>query len=205
VIANGQTLIVSSPFMRVLGAGRIGALPIPILVAGVILLLAILVIRYTGFGRMVYAVGGNAEASRLAGIPVTAIRVVTYAIGAGLSAVAGVLQTATLISASSAADSQILLTAAAAVFLGGTSFAGGSGSMFGTFLGVLFLSLLQNGLLISAVSSYWQGIITGAILFLSVGLDWYRRRPDRSPAIPDAAGHRNVALASKTLRPKGNA
>jgi ribose transport system permease protein len=162
--------------LREIGNGRVGQVSYPVIIAVAVLALAILVTRYTGYGRMVYAVGGNAEAARLAGINVRLVRLSTYAISAGLCAFAGVIETGRLAAASPDADQGIEFTAAAAVLLGGTSFVGGIGSMLGTFLGVLFLGVLKNGLIISSISVYWQGVITGVVLFASVMIDRFRRR-----------------------------
>jgi ribose transport system permease protein len=141
-----------------------------------VFVLAVVVTRYTGYGRMLYAVGGNQEAARLAGINVRMVRLSTYAISAGLAAFAGVIEAGRLAAASPDADQGIEFSAAAAALLGGTSFVGGIGSVIGTFLGVLFLGVLKNGLIISSISVYWQGVITGGVLFASVLIDRLRRR-----------------------------
>jgi ribose transport system permease protein len=161
--------------IRNIGTYRVGDVPIPVIIAVVILVVAFLVTRYTGFGRMIYAVGGNAEAARLAGINVVGVRMAAYAICGALAGVAGVVEAGRLASASPLTDQGIELTAAAAVLLGGTSFTGGIGSMVGTLLGVIFLGVLQNGLIISSIAVYWQGVITGVVLIASVLLDKLRR------------------------------
>ena len=177
VIANGEVQgLYEEEALRKIGNGRIGDVTYPVLIAGVVLVLAILVTRFTGFGRMLFAVGGNPEAARLAGINVRMIKLSTYAISAGLCAFAGVIEAGRLAAASPGADQGIEFTAAAAVLLGGTSFVGGIGSMLGTFLGVLFLGVLKNGLIITSISVYWQGVITGVVLFASVLIDRFRRR-----------------------------
>ena len=177
VITNGEVEgLYDEPALRKIGNGRIGDVSYPVIIALAVLALAILVTRYTGYGRMVYAVGGNPEAARLAGINVRLVKLSTYAISAGLCAFAGVLEAGRLAAASPNADEGIEFTAAAAVLLGGTSFVGGIGSMLGTFLGVLFLGVLKNGLIISSISVYWQGVITGVVLFASVMIDRFRRR-----------------------------
>ena len=137
-------------------------------------LLAILVLRYTGYGRMVYAVGGNPEAARLAGINVTAVRMSVYAIAAGLAGLAGVMHAARLASAAPTAEMGIELTAAAAVLLGGTTFMGGRGTVLGTILGVLFLGVLSNGITLQEVSPYWQQIVVGIVLVLALLVDRLR-------------------------------
>jgi ribose transport system permease protein len=177
VIANGEVKgLYEDETLRRLGTASVGNVTLPVFIALGVLLLAVLVTRYTGYGRRVYAVGGNSEAARLAGINVAAVRLSTYAISAGLAALAGAIEAGRLAAASPVADQGIEFSAAAAALLGGTSFVGGIGTMIGTFLGVLFLGILQNGLIIASISVYWQGVITGAVLFASVLIDRFRRR-----------------------------
>ena len=146
-------------FLRDVGSYRIGGdIPMPVVIALFVLALAILVLRYTGYGRMVYAVGGNAEAARLAGINVTLVKLSAYAISALLAGLAGIIEAGRLAAAAPDTDVGIELTAAAAVLVGGTSFVGGQGTMFGTFLGVVFL-----------------GVISGVVLIASVTIDRLRR------------------------------
>ena len=164
------------PLLRSIGSGTMAGVPWPVVIAVTVLVLALVVTRYTGYGRMIYAVGGNEEAARLSGINTTAIRVSAYGICAGLAALAGTMEAGRLASASPDAQSGIALTAAAAVLVGGTSFVGGSGGMFGTFLGALFLGVVSNGLIISGTSAYWQGVISGTVLIIAVLIDRLRRR-----------------------------
>lgn len=177
VITDGEVKgLYENEALRSLGNGRIGDVTYPVIIALVVLLLAVVVTRYTGYGLMLYAVGGNTEAARLAGIDVTMVRLSTYAISAGLAAFAGVIEAGRLAAASPNADQGIEFSAAAAALLGGTSFVGGIGTMVGTFLGVVFLGVLKNGLIIASISVYWQGVITGVVLFASVLIDRFRRR-----------------------------
>jgi ribose transport system permease protein len=177
VITEGEVKgLYEEETLRSIGNGRIGDVTYPVIIALVVLVLAVVVTRYTGYGRMLYAVGGNQEAARLAGINVRMVRLSTYAISAGLAAFAGVIEAGRLAAASPDADQGIEFSAAAAALLGGTSFVGGIGSVIGTFLGVLFLGVLKNGLIISSISVYWQGVITGSVLFASVLIDRLRRR-----------------------------
>jgi ribose transport system permease protein len=176
VITDGQTQgLYDETFLRTLSDGRVAGVPWSVVIAVLVLAAGFVVTRYSGFGRMIYAVGGNAEAARLAGINVVAIRIGVYAICAGLAALGGVMDAGRLAAAAPDAEQGIELTAAAAVLIGGTSFVGGSGGMFGTFLGTLFLGVLQNGLIIASISAYWQGVISGAVLIASVLIDRFRR------------------------------
>ena len=176
VITGGESKgLYENRLLRNIGNGQIGQFGYLIFISLGILALATVVTRYSGFGRMIYAVGGNSEAARLAGINVVWIRISAYAISAGLAAFAGFLEAGRLAAAAPDTDTGIEFTAAAAVLLGGTSFVGGVGTMFGTFLGVLFLGVLQNGLIISSISIYYQNVITGAVLVLSVLIDRFRQ------------------------------
>ena len=176
VITGGESKgLYENQLLRNIGNGQIGQFGYLIFISLGILALATVVTRYSGFGRMIYAVGGNSEAARLAGINVVWIRISAYAISAGLAAFAGFLEAGRLAAAAPDTDTGIEFTAAAAVLLGGTSFVGGVGTMFGTFLGVLFLGVLQNGLIISSISIYYQNVITGAVLVLSVLIDRFRQ------------------------------
>lgn len=176
-ITNGASQgLYEEQFLRDVGSYRLGGdISMPVVIGLFVLVLSILVLRYTGYGRMIYAVGGNSEAARLAGINVMLVRLSAYAISALLAGLAGILEAGRLAAAAPDTDQGIELTAAAAVLLGGTSFVGGQGTMFGTFLGVVFLGVLQNGLIISSISIYYQGVISGAVLIASVTIDRLRR------------------------------
>jgi ribose transport system permease protein len=176
-ITNGASQgLYEEQFLRDVGAYRLGGdVSMPVVIGLFVLVLSILVLRYTGYGRMIYAVGGNSEAARLAGINVTLVRLSAYSISALMAGLAGILEAGRLAAAAPDTDVGIELTAAAAVLLGGTSFVGGQGTMFGTFLGVVFLGVLQNGLIISSISVYYQGVISGTVLIASVTIDRLRR------------------------------
>jgi ribose transport system permease protein len=176
LITSGSTQdLYDAHFVRALGGGDLYGFPYPVIISLALLLLALYVTRYTGYGRQVYAVGGNEEAARLSGINVTAIRISAYAVSGMMSGIGGVVLAGRLGSAAPNAAIGLELTAAAAVLVGGTSFLGGSGGMFGTFLGVMFLGILQNGLTLESVSTYWQGIITGFVLLAAALMDRLRR------------------------------
>lgn len=170
--------VFSYPFLVALGSKHIAGIPLSVYIAAVVFVLALLLLRYTGFGRMVYAVGGNPEAARLAGINVSAIRVAVYGICGGLAGLAGVLYAAQITSASPDFGIGTELTAGAAVLLGGTSFLGGRGSLLGTLLGVLFLGMLQNGVTLEGISPYWGNVVSGVVLIAAIGID--RLRTGRS-------------------------
>jgi ribose transport system permease protein len=138
--------------------------------------LASFVLHFTPFGRSVYAVGSNIEAARLTGINVTFVLVSVYTIaglGAGLGAI---VEDGRLTGAGPQVDPNLLLTVIAAVLIGGTAFTGGDGGLLGTAIGGLFLGVIQNGLELSNVSTFWQGTVSGLILICAVGLGVLRNR-----------------------------
>ncbi len=177
VLTNGQTKsITGSGVFADIGNGAFAGVPVPVWICLVALLLAAAVLHHTPFGRAVYAVGGNREAARLAGINVTVVLVLVYAIAGFGAALAGLVDASRLASASPDSGSTLALTAGAAVLLGGTSFFGGIGGVAGTIVGVLLIGVLQNGLGLIGVSSFWQGVVTGAVLIAAVALDRLQTR-----------------------------
>jgi ribose transport system permease protein len=171
-----KTTYIDSSFVDWVGFGKVAGIDAPILIMVVVFLLAFVVLWWKYFGRDVYAVGGNVEAARLSGINVTGTLVAVYAIAGFAATVAGVIQAGRLGASSPIVGSDIPLSAAAAVLLGGTSFTGGVGGVTGTAVGVLFIGTLQNGLAIRGVSSFWQQVVTGVILVLAVGIDRIQER-----------------------------
>jgi ribose transport system permease protein len=159
--------------------GKVGPFPnLLILVAGLYVLGAI-VLRYSKFGYAVYAVGSNRQAARLAGIRVTLALVSVYTISGLLAGVAAIVHTGQLSASTPDADPTLIFTVAAAVLIGGTAFTGGDGGLLGTAIGIVFLGVVENGLLLSDVSQFWQGAVSGLILIAAVGIgvlrDYVRR------------------------------
>jgi ribose transport system permease protein len=173
--SDTKTTQVISPFLDSLAFDDVLGIPVPVWIMAVVFLIALYVQRSTYFGRDMYAVGGSPEAARLSGIKVSRTIIAVYAIAGLLAALGGVLQVARIGAASPLVGEALIFDAAAAVLLGGTSFAGGVGGVGGTAVGVLFLATLQNGLSVSGVESFWQQIITGAILIVAVLLDKAQR------------------------------
>lgn len=174
VLADGLTAPVFDPDFAQLSEGMIGPIPLPVAVTLGLFVAGWAVMRFTVYGRAMYAIGGNAEASALAGVPVLRYRFIAYLLS-GLSAgVAGVFLTSRLYAAAPQAAQGYELTVIAAVVLGGTSLAGGKGTILGTFIGVLILAALTNGMTLLSLSTDYQQIIQGIVLLLAVGLDQIR-------------------------------
>ena len=186
--SDTRTEQVVSPLLDSLAFDDLLGVPITVWIMVATFLVALYVQRSTYFGRDVYAVGGNADAARLSGVRVSRTIIAVYAISGMLAAFGGVLQTARIGAASPQVGESVLFDAAAAVLLGGTSFAGGVGGVGGTAVGVLFLATLQNGLSVSGVASFWQQIITGAILLAAIMLDRIQRHGLASLGLRTSAG-----------------
>jgi ribose transport system permease protein len=181
-VARGLTLVLSdgkpvptSPQVSFLG-GDIGPVPVPIIVLVVAALIASFILNRTVIGRSMYAVGGNAEAARLSGLPVKRIVVVVFGLSGLFAALAGLLLAGRLDSAQPQAASGYELDAIASVVIGGASLAGGVGRISGTFIGALVLVVIRNGLNLLNVSSFWQQVVIGLVIAIAVGFDVLRRK-----------------------------
>jgi ribose transport system permease protein len=158
-----------------LGDGRVGEVSVPVVVALLALAAVFFVMRWTNFGRQVYAVGGNEHAARLSGISVDRIRIAVFAVNGLLVGLAAILFVGRIQAGSPLVGAGIELEVIAAVLLGGTSFLGGQSSLVGTTLGVVFIAVLQNGLNLLGVQALWRGVVTGVVLILAVWVDRLRR------------------------------
>ncbi len=155
------------------GQGRIGSVPVPVIIFFVAAIAAHLVLRYTPYGKHVYATGGNARAAQLNGVNTGWIMISVYMISGFFCGLAAFLLSARLNSAEAVAGSGLELTVIASVVIGGTSLFGGIGSIFGTVIGALLIGVLTNGLVLLNVSSFIQQILIGLILVAAVALDQF--------------------------------
>jgi ribose/xylose/arabinose/galactoside ABC-type transport system permease subunit len=157
------------------GQGRIFTVPVPVIIFLAAAVIAHIVLRYTRYGRRVYAVGGNPEAARLAGLNVNGIICSVYVIMGFFAGLGAFVLAARLNSAEAVAGTGYELTVIASVVIGGTSLFGGIGSVFGTVIGTILIGVLLNGLVLMNVSSYIQQIIIGVIIVLAVAFDTFAK------------------------------
>jgi ribose transport system permease protein len=157
------------------GTGEIGPIPVPVMVLAVVFVAAYVLLSRTKFGLHVYAVGGHQETARLAGINVDLITTGVYVISGLTAALAGIITAARLWSAQPNVAAGLELDAIAASVLGGTSLFGGIGSVGGTIVGAFIMGVLNNGLNLLEVSSYYQKVIKGIVFILAVLLDLYTK------------------------------
>jgi ribose transport system permease protein len=156
---------------QMFGRGYFFGVPIPVITMLITFFLLYFLLKKTTFGRKTFAIGGNEEAAVLAGIRVNRVKWVIYTLAGVLSALAGVILTSRLNSAEPTAGTSYELDAIAAVVLGGTSLAGGKGSIVGTLIGVLIIGTLNNGLNLLDVSSFYQLVVKGLVILFAILLD----------------------------------
>jgi ribose transport system permease protein len=182
--ARGAALILSGGFpiselpssARWMGAGVVGPLPAPVIVVALTYGMFYFLLRHTLFGRDIYALGGNAEAARLAGIPVAARLNAVYAISGALAGLAALLVAGRMNSGFPLAGQGAELDSIAAVIVGGGSFFGGVGTVGGTLIGALIMAVLRNGLNLLNVSAYWQMVVIGGVIVWAVWVDVLRQK-----------------------------
>lgn len=170
-----------------LGSGRIAGIPTSIWLMAAFAVAAVLLTRKTPFGRWIYALGGNARAAELAGVPVRKVTTRVYMISGACAAVAGLIIASELTSAAPQAGNTFELNAIAAVVIGGASLSGGRGNVRGVLIGAFVIGFLADGLVILGVSTFWQTVIKGAVIVLAVILDQGQQRVQRRGAAIAAA------------------
>jgi ribose/xylose/arabinose/galactoside ABC-type transport system permease subunit len=154
-------------------------IPKPVIVAALVAVAGWLVLTQTRFGKYTIAIGGNEETTSLAGIPIHRYKLGIYALGGFLTGTAAALLTARLSSADPIAGNLFELDAIAATVMGGTSLTGGEGTILGTVVGALIISLVRNGMNILNVPSFWQQFVIGSVIILAVMLDQWRKKQVR--------------------------
>lgn len=178
-IARGIVLVITNSYpvtglptaFKVIGRGYAAFLPIPVLIMLICYVIGFLNLRYTKFGRSVFAIGGNIEAAKLSGISVNRNKVMIFVISGLMSGIAGVVLASRLFSGQPSAGNGLELDAIASCVIGGTSTAGGKGRIWGTLLGALIMGILTNGMNLLNISTNWQLVMQGAIIIIAVGLD----------------------------------
>jgi ribose transport system permease protein len=176
VLTNAQMNQLNHPQFQFLGRGTVGGIPFSLILMLSLYAFFIFVLRQTPFGRNLYAIGGNAMASRLAGIPTRRYLLFVFVLCGFLAGLGGMVSASQLAAGAPQAATGLEFTVIAAVVLGGTSLAGGKGTLIGSLIGVFILRTLDNGLILTNVSSYYQEVARGLVLILAVGFDQIRLR-----------------------------
>jgi ribose/xylose/arabinose/galactoside ABC-type transport system permease subunit len=168
LITNGFPLTPFPEWYNEIGGGYLWVIPVPAIVFVAAFAVIHVLMGYTAFGRAIYAVGGNAEAARLSGINVGRVKVLVMGLVAGLAAMSGIMQSSQIMSGTAATAKGWELDVIAAVIIGGTSLMGGSGTVWGTLIGIVFLGVLGNGMTLLNISEYWQHVVQGALILAAV-------------------------------------
>ncbi len=179
LLTDGQPISGFSEDFRWWGQGFVGSVPVPVIIFSLFVVIAFIVLRYSQYGRWIYAIGGNEGAARLSGLNTTLLKISVYGSSGFCAGVAGFLLTARLNSAQQIAGQGDELQVIAAVVIGGTSLFGGEGGVIGTFIGAVLIGVLNNGLVMLNVSPYWQPIVTGTVVVLSVFIDQFAKQRRR--------------------------
>lgn len=173
VYTNGNPItgLGNQAAFQFLGRGYLFGIPVPAITMLIVFAILWIILHKTPFGRKTYAIGGNEKASIISGIKVDRIKIMIYALIGLLSALAGAILTSRLNSAQPTAGTSYELDAIAAVVLGGTSLTGGRGRIVGTLIGALIIAILNNGLNLLGVSSFYQMVVKGIVIAIAVLLD----------------------------------
>lgn len=168
IYTQGQPITGLPAAFRTLGTGSLGPVPMPVVIALLVYAAGIIFLTRTRYGEYIYMLGDNPTAARFAGVPVTKMTLLVYVISGICAALAGLILIARLDSAQPVIGQGYEFDAIAAVVVGGTSFAGGEGSLLGTLLGAVFLETINNGLNLLDVSSLWGQVVKGAVIALAL-------------------------------------
>jgi ribose transport system permease protein len=172
----GETIHGFPADFRLIGSGYLGGVPVPVYLTLGFLALGTLFAQRTTWGQQVYAIGANPVAARMSRVPVNLRLILVYAVSGATAGVASIVFLARLNSVEGDIGETLALPAIAAVLIGGTSLFGGAGTVFGTFVGALILTLVLNGMNLLAVNANWQPLVTGVIIVLAVWLDMHGRK-----------------------------
>ena len=188
LLANGAPIRIRDQAFINIGTTYIGPVAFPVIYMVVIMALCYVVLNKTQFGRHIYALGGNKTAARFAGIRTQRIEVMVYALSGFLAGVAGIVLAARMTAGVPATGDGYECDAIAAVVLGGASFTGGIGTIGGTLIGAIIIGVLNNGLNMLNVASFWQYVAKGVVILLAVMVDVLRKQSkDKRKKLPKVA------------------
>lgn len=176
MFTGGYPITRTVPVLDTIGNGYVMGIPIPVIIFAATVVIAFIVLTKTRFGRYVYSVGGNEEASKLNGINVESYKIKVFIINAVLAALAGIVLVGRMGTASPVAGDGYDMDAIASVVIGGTSVSGGSGSVLKTVIGVLLMSVINNSFNLLGVDMYFQYIFKGLIILFAVGADSFSKK-----------------------------
>jgi inositol transport system permease protein len=176
IYSNGRPVSTLNPDFLWIGGGDIFGIPVPVIIFGIVIVLMHLMLNFTRFGRHIYAIGGNEIAARVSGVNIGKTKLGIYAISGLMAGLGGIVITARTQSATPALGMGYELDAIAAAVIGGTSFAGGIGTVWGTVVGALIIGVMNNGLDLLNVSPFYQQVVKGVIIIVAIIIDERKNR-----------------------------
>ena len=177
VTTSGKPIYAQDERLLIVGNGKLFDLvPYQIIYMLIVFLILFVVLNYTRYGKHLYATGGNKEAARFSGINVDRISIIAYIIQGTIAGLAGIFTSARLYSGLPTMGEGAEMDAIAAVVLGGTMMAGGSGTLGGTLIGALIIGVMNNGLNLLGMNSYWQDVVKGGIILLAIYIDILKKK-----------------------------
>ncbi len=180
VYTGGSPVRVMTDEWKFVGAGYVGPIPTPVIIMIVVLIITGILMNKTKLGRHIYAVGGNPQAAEFSGINVRRVKFLIHLYSGIMAGLAGIVLASRMYSGQPTAGDGAEMDAIAAVVVGGTSMAGGSGKIGGTIIGALIIGILNNGLNLMNVNSFWQYIVKGCVILGAVFVDFLRNRNKKS-------------------------
>jgi len=175
IIANSRNIMGFPESFRWFGQGYIGPVPVPIVIMIVVALIGSFVLTRTYFGRYVFAMGGNEEAARLAGVNINSMKIILFAICGFISGITAVLLLSRVFAGQVATGQGTEFDCLTAALLGGVSFKGGEGTIFGLMTGILIIGVLNNAMQLASFPDFSQNVVKGAVLLAAVGFDVYQK------------------------------
>lgn len=186
LISNGETfpnlvgkVELGNTGFPIMGTGTVLGVPVAVILMVIVALAAAYVAGRTPLGRQIYAIGGNERASLLSGVYVNRVKVIVYIVSGACAAIAGLIISSQLVASHPASGTSFEMNAIAAAVLGGTSLAGGRGTIGGTIIGAFVIGVLSDGLVMMGVSEFWQMVIKGLVIIAAVVLDQMQRKMAR--------------------------
>lgn len=176
VYTGGSPVRVVTKEWQFIGGGYIGVIPVPVIIMIVVIIISSILMSRTKLGRHIYAVGGNAQAAKFSGIKVERVRFIVHVYTGIMAGLAGIILASRMYSGQPTAGEGAEMDAIAAVVVGGTSMSGGSGKIGGTIIGALIIGVLNNGLNLMNVNSFWQDVVKGVVILLAVFVDYMRNK-----------------------------
>lgn len=171
IITGGNSVVWTNEAFTMIGTGYVGPVPIPVIIMVLVIIFGWVLTTKLKFGRYIYAVGGNSDASKWSGIAVEKVKIIVYMVMGVLTSIAGLIITARLGSGQPSSGQNFEMDCITAAVVGGTSMSGGRGKVFGTIVGVLLLTVLTNGMTLVGINTYWQQVLKGVIIVVSVLAD----------------------------------